>query len=118
MGIQSPPARIHLNEIMEFKLDTESFERRQALFIGEIVEKIMIKLREGGLEGRQLEELTANIAFSVASALDDTSMIEAEGIEIHPYLAFRIDDDEVVHCGENAYSYEFVIPALKRLFEA
>ncbi|HGG58897.1 MAG TPA: hypothetical protein ENK26_03140 [Gammaproteobacteria bacterium] len=102
---------------MKLELDTEKFEEIQTVFITDLVEKIMIKLREGGIEGRQLEELTANIAFSIASAIDDTAMIESNGVAAHPYLTFRAGEDELVHCGENSYTYEFVIPILKKLFD-
>ena len=102
---------------MNLKLETEEFEEYQELFIKEIIESIMTKLVEGGLEGEKLEELTANIAFSVASIIDDTTVIESDGVEAHPYLAFRKNDNEIVHCGENSYTYEYVIGVLKKLFD-
>ena len=43
---------------------------------------------------------------------------EADGVEVHPYLAFRANDEEIIHCGENAYTYEFVYGAMKKLFHA
>jgi hypothetical protein len=76
----------------------------------------MVKLVEAGLAGDKVEELTAHIAFSVASILDDTSRIESGAMEARPYLGFRIGEDEVVHCGENAYTYEFVTKILKEMF--
>jgi hypothetical protein len=36
---------------------------------------------------------------------------------VKPYLTFRTGDDEIIHCGENAYTYEFVRGALKELFD-
>jgi hypothetical protein len=101
---------------MELTLDPEKFEERQELFIKAIMEAVMVKLVEADLASDKVEELTAHIAFSVASIIDDTTRIESDGVEARPYLAFRVDEDEIVHCGENAYSYEFVTKILKEMF--
>jgi hypothetical protein len=101
---------------MELKLDIETFEAHQEAFIEEIIRSIAAKLVEGGLEGLKMENLTAEIAFSIASILDDTTHIESDDAEVKPYLTFRASDDEIIHCGENAYTYEFVTPILNRLF--
>ena len=102
---------------MDLTLEPEQFEKTQKIFTKAMVESVMIKLVESGLEGRQLEEATASVAFSIASLIDDTSGIEADGIDVKPYLTFRVGDDEIIHCGENAYTYEFVRGALKDLFD-
>jgi hypothetical protein len=49
--------------------------------------------------------------------IDDTSAIDVEGVEVHPYLTFRTSDDELTHCGENSYTHEFVYEVLKEVFE-
>lgn len=102
---------------MELKLEIEKFDEYQEIFIEEIVKTIMVKLVEAGLEGEKMEQVTANIAFSIASLIDDTSRIESDGIEAKPYLTFRAKDDEIIHCGENSYTYEYVIGVLKKLFD-
>ena len=38
-----------------------------------------------------------------------------DGKEVHPYLTFRTSDDTLTHCGENAYTHEFVYEALQIL---
>jgi len=101
---------------MNLKLEPQRFDELQVLFIREMVKNIKLKLQESGLEGEQLEAATANIAFSVASAIDDTAGIEAEGVEVRPYLTFRTNGDEVIHSGENSFMYEYVYSALRRLF--
>ena len=103
---------------MQLTLDTSKFEEHQAIFISEMVEKIKIKLQEAGVDPEKLEDLTANIALSVASTIDDTAGIEVDGVEVHPYLTFRANDDEIIHCGENSYTYEYVYGAMKKLFHA
>jgi len=102
---------------MDLKLEPEKFEEAQEAFITEIIQSIRVKLIEGGVEGRQMEELTANIAFSIASIIDDTTQIETDDTQIKPYLTFRSGDDEIIHCGENSYTYEYVIGILKELFD-
>lgn len=102
---------------MELKLDADRFDEFQQAFIEEIVKAIMTKLVESGLSGEKMEQITADIAFSVASIIDDTTQIETDGEDVKPYLTFRSGDGELIHCGENAYTYEFVIGVLKKLFD-
>jgi hypothetical protein len=102
---------------MQLNLDATLFEEQQAILVRELVQSIRVKLQEAGLTGENLEEATASIAFSVASTIDDTSAIEVDGVEVHPYLTFRTSDDELTHCGENAYTHEFVYEMLQSLYE-
>jgi len=101
---------------MRLNLDPTLFEEQQIMLVYEVVQSIRVKLQEAGLSGRNLEDATASIAFSIASAIDDTSAIEVEGTEIHPYLTFRTSDDELTHCGENSYMHEFVYEVLQKMY--
>jgi hypothetical protein len=100
---------------MRLNLDPTAFEELQVMLVSELVQSIRVKLQEAGLSGKDLEDATAGIAFSVASTLDDTSAIEVDGTEVHPYLTFRTSDDELTHCGENSYTHEFVYEVLQKL---
>jgi hypothetical protein len=102
---------------MKLVQDSDRFDEYQVALIKEITQAIAVKLVEAGLEGELMENTTANIAFSVASILDDTTRIEADGDEVHPYLTFRSGESELVHCGENAYTYEFLTGILQEMFE-
>jgi len=101
---------------MRLNLDPTLFEEQQIMLVYEVVQSIRVKLQEAGLSGRNLEDATASIAFSIASAIDDTSAIEVEGTEIHPYLTFRTSDDELTHWGENSYMHEFVYEVLQKMY--
>jgi hypothetical protein len=101
---------------MQLQLEPEKFEAYQKLFIREIIENIMVKVVEAGVTGEKVEEITAFVAFSIASIIDDTAKIESDGVEVRPYLTFRTDEDELIHCGSNSYTYEFVEKILKELF--
>lgn len=102
---------------MKLKLDPTLFDEQQFGLVRELVQNIRVKLQEIGLSGEKLEQATASIAFSVASTIDDTSAIEADGKEIHPYLTFRTTEEEIIHCGENSYTHEFVYEVLQSLYE-
>ena len=102
--------------MMELKFDIEQFEKCQAILVDEIGERIKIKLMEAGMEGEQLEDTVSKIIFSVASIIDDMAAVESDGFEVRPYLTFRGGEEELIHCGENSYSNEFVHLTLKKLF--
>jgi len=102
---------------MQLKLDPTRFDEQQFILVRELVKSIRVKLQEAGLSGERLVEATASVAFSVASTIDDTSAIEADGKEVHPYLTFRTSEDELTHCGENSYTHEFVYEVVQSLDE-
>lgn len=102
---------------MHLNLDPTRFEDQQVALVRALVEGIRVKLQEAGLSGNQLEDATVSVAFSVASTLDDTSAIEVDGMEVHPYLTFRTSDEELTHCGDNAYTHEFVYEMLQKINE-
>jgi len=101
---------------MDLKVEPEKFATYQDALVEEITKTVMVKLVEGGLEGPQMRELTAGIAFSVASLIDDTAKIESEGEPVKPYLTFKSGDDELIHCGENSYAHESVYNVCKQMF--
>ena len=101
---------------MNLKFDAEQFDKYQAILASEIAERVMIKLQEAGMNGEKLEECTASITFSIANVIDDMAGIESNGQEVRPYLTFRSDDEELLHCGENSCINTFVYDALKKMF--
>lgn len=101
---------------MKLTLANSKFDEQQTIFTAEIVERIKIKLQEAGVDQDTLEDLTASIALSITATIDDLAGIEVDGVEVHPYLTFRTDDDELIHCGENSYTYENVYSAMTKLF--
>jgi hypothetical protein len=102
---------------VQLNLDPAVFEEQQAILVRELVQSIRVKLHEAGLVGKQLEEATASVAFSVASMIDDTSAIDVDGKEVHPYLTFRTAENQLTHCGENSYAHEFVYETLQAMYE-
>lgn len=101
---------------MQLKIDADTFDQQQQILTREIIEQIRLKLIEAGLKGEQLKDLTGNIAFSVASTLDDTAMIALDGVTVRPYLTFVADEDVLIHGGENAYTHEYVADLINDVF--
>ncbi|QGU32729.1 hypothetical protein [Thermochromatium tepidum] len=102
---------------MKLILDSSTFNDLQARFTAEIVTRIKIKLQEAAIESDRLEDLTAEIALSIAGVIDDLAGIDSDGVEVHPYLTFRTDDETLLHWGENAYTHEQVYGAMRKLFQ-
>lgn len=101
---------------MQQILDIDKFEELQELLVRELIEQIRLKLTQAGLNGEQLRETTGEIAFSVASTIDDNANIEQNGVEVHPYLAFSDKDGLIIHCGENSFTHEFVASVMNQVF--
>ncbi|MFW5452253.1 hypothetical protein [Thioalkalivibrio sulfidiphilus] len=102
---------------MQLKADPEKFDQLQQLFIREIIEQIRLKLTEAGFRDEALKEVTAHIAFSVASTIDDNAGIEAESVAVKPYLSFVTGDEQLVHGGENSYMHEYVADLITEIFD-
>jgi hypothetical protein len=101
---------------MELIHDVDRFEKLQEILVRELVEQIRFKLSQAGITGDQLREATGEVAFSLASTIDDTAMIERDGVEVHPYLMFAVGEDQLVHCGENSNAHEFVAGIMGKVF--
>lgn len=101
---------------MEPVLDVDKYEAFQERFVREIIEQIRLKLVKAGISGNDLKDLTLEVAFSVASTIDDTAAIESEGDEVHPYLTFLANENQIIHCGENSFTHEFVTSELEKVF--
>lgn len=101
---------------MELKLDIEKFEEYQEILVREVVEQIRFKLAKDGIRGRQLQDLTLEVAFSVFSTIDDTAAVAHEGVEARPFLTFQGEDNQLIHCGENSNAHEFVSEIVGKVF--
>ncbi len=101
---------------MQQVIDIERYDELQEAFVQEIIQQIRLKLMEAGIGGEQLIDLTGNIAFSVASTIDGNAVIDNDGMDVHPYLVFSGDEDEIIHCGENSYVHEFVADVMNKVF--
>jgi hypothetical protein len=101
---------------MELKIDIEKYETLQEIFVGEIIQQIRLKLMQAGVVGDDLVNLTGEIAFSVTSTLDGNAMIERDGTDVHPYLVFSGENNQIIHSGENSFTHEFVAGEMDKAF--
>lgn len=101
---------------MELELNEDTFDEHQAILIGEIIEKIKSNLEEAGLEGENLKKITGNIAFSIATTLDNSSTTEFEGTIVKPYVTFLSSENNIMHCGDFSYMHEYVFGILDEVF--
>ena len=101
---------------MDLELNPAQFEKRQAILVKELAKTIQVKLAEAGLEKEKVNELTLSLAFSITCMIDGISGIEADGMDVQPYLTFQIDD-ELVHCGENSFMHELIYDLVGKLID-
>jgi len=101
---------------MQLTIDAEKFDVHQKILMRELIEQIRFKLAAGGITGEKLHDLTLEVAFSVASTLDDTAKIEVEGAAVRPYITFRDGDEQLLHNGENSYMHEHVSSLIAKVF--
>ncbi|MES9990056.1 MAG: hypothetical protein ABW077_19325 [Candidatus Thiodiazotropha endolucinida] len=101
---------------MKLRTDPDSFLAMQEVFTGEMIACIADRLEEVGIEGTQLKELTGKIAFDIACMVDDTAGLEFNGVEAHPYLAFALGNDEIIHFGGGSTAHELVYGILNAMF--
>lgn len=101
---------------MKLRTDPESYMEQQEIFTGEMIGRIADHLKEAGIKGDQLKELTGKLAFEVACMLDDVSGIEFDGVEANPYLTFLSKDNEIIHLGGNSTTHEMVYGILNAMF--
>ena len=101
---------------MELQLNSEKFEKRQDILVEELAKTIQVKLTEAGLERDKVNDLTLKLAFSITCIMDGVSGIEADGIEVRPYLTFQVGDD-LVHGGENSFMHELIYDVTGKLMK-
>lgn len=101
---------------MQLKHDVDNFDKLQEVLVSEIIEQIRFKLINAGISGDKLRDITGEIAFSVASTIDDTAGIEVDGLNVKPYLTFASEEDQLIHCGENSCMHEFVSTIIGKVF--
>ena len=101
---------------MKLRTDPESYMEQQEIFTGEMIARIADHLKEAGIKGDQLKELTGKLAFEVACMIDDVSGIEFDGVEANPYLTFLSKENEIIHLGGNSTTHEMVYGILNAMF--
>ncbi len=104
---------------MKFTFDPDNYLKQQEVFTGEMVARISEHLEASGIKDPLLKELTGNIAFEIASMLDNVNDIEFDGDVSNPCLLFssQKNDDELLHFGGNSTTHEMVYGILNAMFK-
>lgn len=97
-------------------IETGSFDRLQQALAEELIRTIKRELEKVEAPDDLVEELSGNIAFSVASLIDDVAGFEKDGEAVSPMLTFLIGDDELEFAGGNSWMHEYIYRLLPRIF--
>ena len=76
---------------MEVTQNEKDFDKRQVALVREIVRAIKNDLKTAALPEDELEDLTGDIAFSIAAILDGSRKMQIDGEPLIPVLTFAQD---------------------------
>jgi len=97
-------------------VQTGAYDRLQQALVKELIRTIRREVQAADAPPEVVEELSARIAFSVASLIDDTAGLEESGEEVTPMLTFQIGDEELEYAGGNSWMHEYVHKLLPIVF--
>ena len=77
---------------MEITENPSEFDKRQLKLIAEIVRSIKNKLEDNGIPDEHLAGTTSDVAFAVATIIDGSRVMFADGKPLIPVLTFADDE--------------------------
>jgi len=102
---------------MKLVKDEAKFDDLQPWFTGEIIEIIKSRLEEEKVEGEKLRKICGDIAFSICTLIDGSSIFEVEGKEYDPVLSFSEEEHTMFFNGGSSYLHEYVFGVLAEYFD-
>ena len=95
---------------MEITQNESEFDKRQLHLIREIIRSIKNDLENAHVPAEQLQDLTSNIAFSIAAIIDGSRVMRADGRSLIPMLTFADDDQrtKLVARPGGSFMHEYV----------
>ncbi len=94
-----------------------SFDKRQIALAEEIIRTIKLELEKVETPSHLVKQLSGDIAFSVASLLDDVAGFTDEaGEDVAPMVVFQTGEDELEYCGGNSWMHEYVYQLVPKVF--
>ncbi|MBD2189442.1 hypothetical protein [Pseudanabaena mucicola] len=104
---------------MKIELNPYRFDELQL----KILEEIMISIKEGlqiagVVDKKNLYDSTAEIAFSIATIIDGSRIMELDGKPVVPFLAFAKEQssDELVAAEGGSWMHEYVFGLVDEIF--
>ena len=107
-----------INYGLHIKKEGKEYIEQQIVFIGAVIEEIKRYLEEVGLDGDELRDETEDLSLRISTIIDNTSTSEFKGKEVFPLLTFIKGDNELIHCGGNSYTHEYVNRLLDDIFKS
>jgi len=95
---------------------TGSFDRLQQALAEELIRTIRRELEKADAPAELVEQFSGNIAFSVASLIDDVAGFEHNGEAVSPLLTFLVNADELESSGGNSWMHEYIYRLLPVVF--
>lgn len=89
--------------------DSSKFDELQLFLAREIVSAIKTYLEQAGLDGEKLHDATLGVAFSVAAAIDGSTIMTHEDQRVLPVLTFaKSEDPESLIGAGGSWMHEYI----------
>ena len=92
------------------------FEKFQDKIIWEIANSIKKQLEENGIDTEVAREITADATFEIATIIDGSLIMDADGKPVEPIITFRINEDELLWGNGGSWMHEVVYGWVYDLF--
>ena len=104
---------------IEISVDEARYDKLQLHLIGEIIRSIKTDLKEAGIAEERVADVTGDIAFSVATIIDGSRVMELEGQPLVPVLTFAEDAErtKLVARAGGSFMHEYVCATVDDLFD-
>ena len=100
--------------------DYERFDEQQLYLVKLMVQTIRDELRRAGIvDDDVLHEATGNLAFSLATIIDGSRVMELNGAPVIPCLGFAIDRDyvDIIVSEGGSSMHEYASGVVDEVFE-
>lgn len=105
---------------IEVRVDEIRFDEQQLFLMGEIVRTIRSELQQAGVEEEKLADVTSDIAFSIATMIDGSRVMNLEGRPLTPFLTFAEDSERtrLVARDGGSFMHEYVHGIVDDVFDS
>jgi hypothetical protein len=97
---------------MQFEVDQEKFDSRQAVFALELAKTIKFTLDNKGVDENLVDDITETLLFNIGALLDGSTVVGTETEPIISFLAFHASEDfdsNIIVSPVGSYIHEIVM---------
>jgi hypothetical protein len=104
---------------MEIITDKKEFDKRQLHVLREIILAVRKDLKDTGVPEERVADVTGDIVFSVAAIIDASHVMQVDGRQIFPFLAFAEDKNVTKLLAEpgGSWMHEYVFGMVDDIFD-